>query len=328
MSSKMINELIIEIAKEVIDEVKSQKEEERMVVVATYNEDEDVEETDTESVFLIPKGVDLDDADEVEYYRVKNNNLEICYANGKKEWIEPLIGRDNDLEERLFNTDISIMWKKSWCDAYRDMEEEIEKRLNKVKRITKKLKQDAIERHLADKGKRLSNLRRHTEKSLDGVIEKHNIDIKYYQRLFIREKIEEEIEDKRVKIRRERQQEEWKNERDRKEYYLEEYDIPLDTMAKHEVLRKHLIRFMKDKDPEFVERNQYLKRQKEITEEKFREARIDYYGYYRGGNIDFDNGYEEEISEEVIERWTRISRNHPYEQKEIFYKCKLGYYLD
>ena len=327
MSSKMILSLITEVAQEVIDEMKSDKEEERMVVVATYNEDEDVEETDTESVFVIPKGVDLEDADEVEDYSVKYNHLVIRYTNGSTEEIEPLIGRDNDYADRLYDTDISIMWKKTWCDAYRYKEEEVEKRLKKVKRITKKFKQDAIERHLARNGKKLSNLRRHTEKSLDGVIEKHNIDIKYYQRLFMREKISEEIEDKKREIRRAKQEEEWKIERQVKKDYLGKYSIPYDTMANQYVVIKHLTQFLKEKDPEYVKRNQLLKERKEIAEEIYRQR----CGIPKSFKFDVDTGYEEEMTQEHIEELKRRSGTNKGEggrYEDFFYKFKLGYYLD
>ena len=208
------------------------------------------------------------------------------------------------------------------------VEEEVEKRLKKVKRITKKLKQDALEKYFYDKGKRLTNLRKVKETTLDERIEEHNVDIKYYQRFFIQKKVEQEIEDKKREIERAKEQEEWKIERERKEDYLEKYDIPFDTMGHKYVVIQHLIRFIKDKDPEFVKYNQYLKRQKEIAEEEFISKRTDYYGNFRGGTFEVINGYEEEISEKVIETWTRISKNNSGEKKQIFYKCKLGYYLD
>ncbi len=113
----MILSLITEVAQEVIDEMKSDKEEERMVVVATYNEDEDVEETDTESVFVIPKGVDLEDADEVEEWYIYCDTMTIAYTDGRVDYIKPLIAQSH-WGQYPSTKDISIMWKKTWCDAF------------------------------------------------------------------------------------------------------------------------------------------------------------------------------------------------------------------
>ena len=206
------------------------------------------------------------------------------------------------------------------------VEEETEKRLKKVKRITKKLKQDALEKYFYDKGKRLSNLRRHKETTLDEIIQEHNVDIKYYQKLFIKEKVEEEIEDKKYKIKREKQEQIWKEERRVKKDYLGKYSIPYDTMANQYVVIKHLTQFLKEKDPEYVKRNQYLKERKEIAEEIYRQR----CGVSKLIQVDVDTGYEEEMTEEHIERLKRIGRSegHKVDLENFFYKFKLGYYLD
>ena len=301
MSFKLTTELITEIAEEVLREEKLLKQISKLCDEVIEDEEQYKEEC-----------ADCD--------RTLDTNCPImCWTHRE--------------EEKTFCREC---WEdKHWrTDDNEDNQEEIdeligyeaEKRLKKVKRITKKLKQDSIERFLAEKGKRLTNLRRHKDTTLDEIIKEHNIDIKHYQKLFMSEKIKQENRDKHTELHTAKQEKIWKEKKQLKQDYLGKYSIPYDMMANKYVLVRHLTKFVKEKDPEYVKRNELLKRRKEIAEMMYRER----CGVSKMVEVHVETGYEEEMTEEHIETLYKIGRSEGYkfDHQDFFYMLGLGYYLD